>query len=300
MAMNYVLISPARNEESFISKTIDSVINQTIRPLRWIIIDDNSSDRTAEIVRDYAESYDFIQLISRDGTAERSFASKSKAVAYAYEALRPLDFDYVGNLDADIELLPDYYESILTKMEANPKLGLAGGIRYDYLNEKFVLRDCARNSVGGPIQLFRRECFERIGGYKALPYGGIDAVAETMARSYGWEVRSFPEIRVFHYRATGTAGRSIWNALFRAGLRDYSIGYHPLFELAHVAKNLFAKPYFGSLLTMAGYLSALIKREKRAVPKDLMEFLHREQLGRLIKLIPQRHPSRRVKGEANG
>jgi glycosyltransferase involved in cell wall biosynthesis len=282
MTPNYVLITPARNEEAFIEKTLQSIVIQSRRPMRWIIVDDNSTDRTAEIVRSYLAGNEFIELLRpHDGQAERNFASKSRAIALAYESLRHLDFDYVGNLDADIGLEPNYYESILGKMEENPKLGLAGGIRYDLLDGKFVLRDCARNSVGGPIQLFRRECYEEIGGYMALPYGGIDAVAETSARMHGWEVRSFPEYRVYHYRATGTANRSIWQALYRAGQRDYSIGYHPLFEFAHVLNRLMDEPYLASMITMLGYLSAKLKGEARAVPEELIAFLQQEQMSRL-------------------
>jgi poly-beta-1,6-N-acetyl-D-glucosamine synthase len=286
MAIKYVLISPARNEEAYIEKTLQSVIAQTIRPERWIIVDDNSTDRTAEIVRSYLADNPFIQLIDNASRqSERSFSSKSKAIAYAYESLRALDFDYFGNLDADIGLEPTYYESILSRMEANPSLGLAGGIRYDLINGKFELRDNARNSVGGPIQLFRRECYEMIGGYMALPYGGIDAAAEISARMHGWEVRSFPEYRVYHYRATGTANRSIWQALWRAGMRDYSIGYHPLFEFAHVLNRLNTKPYFGSLIMMLGYLSAMLRGEARAVPPEMVAYLQKEQMSRLKQTV---------------
>jgi len=281
MTIKYALITPARNEAEFIDKTLKSVILQTYRPQRWIIVDDNSTDNTADIVRSYLPGNDFIQLITKDGDKERNFASKSKAIAYAYEQLKDVDFDYIGNLDADIGLEPSYYESILKRMEAHSRLGLAGGIRYDYLNGKFVLRDCARNSVGGPIQLFRRACYEMIGGYMALPYGGIDAVAETSARMHGWDVRSFPEYRVYHYRATGTANHSKLQALYRAGRRDYSIGYHPVFELAHVLNRLGDKPYLGSLVTMLGYLNAMLKGEARSVPPELVEYLQNEQMSRL-------------------
>lgn len=287
MTIKYALMTAARNEEAYIPKTLESVITQTIRPHRWVIVDDKSTDRTAEIVRQYANEHDFIQLLTNEPDEDgRSFASKAKALERAYQQLEHLDFDYVGNLDADIALDPTYYESILQMMEADPKLGIAGGIRYDYKDGKFVLRDCARNSVGGPIQLFRRECYEMIGGYQALPYGGIDAVAETSARMQGWEVRSYPEIRVFHYRATGTANRSIWSALYRAGIRDYTIGYHPVFALARSVNQLRHKPYIlGAFVKLAGYLSAMFGHEERLVSPDLVAFLQQEQLSRLKRRI---------------
>jgi poly-beta-1,6-N-acetyl-D-glucosamine synthase len=287
MSIKYALISPARNEEAYIKKTLDSVIAQTLLPQRWIIVDDGSTDNTGTIVREYAARHDFIELITRNGDEERSFASKSRAIAVAYERLQGVAFDYIGNLDTDIELPPSYYEDILRRMEADPALGLAGGIRYDLVNGKFQLVDCSRNSVGGPIQLFRRTCYDMIGGYKALPYGGIDGVAEISARMHGWKVQSFTEYRVHHYRATGTANRSIWVALYRAGIRDYTVGYHPVFAFARMLKSLGDKPFLLAAVTkMAGYLSAMLKRERRAVPPELIAFLQQEQMQRLKNSVP--------------
>lgn len=290
--IKYALITPARNEEAFIEKTLDSVVHQTIRPVRWVIVNDGSTDRTGDIVTEYAAQHDFIQLITVSGDSQRNFGSKSKAIQHAYEQIQHLNFDYIGNLDADISFDPEYYPHILRKMEQNPKLGIAGGIRYDFINGEFKLLDCARNSVGGPIQLFRRDCFEKIGGYMVLPYGGIDAVAEISARMHGWEVRSFPEYRVYHYRATGTANRSIWSALFRAGIRDYTIGYHPLFELGRGLDRLTGKPYvLGSIVFLSGYTWAALKRVERPVSDQMVAYLHQEQLARLKGLL--RRPTSR-------
>lgn len=280
--VKYVLITPARNEEEFLEQTIQSVVAQTILPQRWVIVNDRSDDRTGEIAQKYADQHDFIQLINISGDSERNFGSKAKAVEFAYQQLSGVDFNYVGNLDADITFQPDYYETILNKLEANPKLGLAGGIRYDKLIDGFRLIDISRNSVGGPIQLFRKECFEEIGGYTVLPYGGIDAVAEISARMKGWEVRSFPEYRVYHHRATGTAARSVYKARFRAGIRDYSIGYHLSFALARSIPRTRKRPYvIGAMLGLCGYLYASIKRIDRPVSDELIAYLHAEQKGRL-------------------
>jgi glycosyltransferase involved in cell wall biosynthesis len=282
MTIRYTLISPARNEEAYIRKTLDSVVRQTIRPQRWLIVDDGSTDNTGAIVREYAEKYEFVELITRSSGRERSFASKSRAIADAYEKLGSVEFEYIGNLDTDIELPESYYEDILREMERDSELGIAGGIRYDLVNGQFELVDCARNSVGGPIQLFRRRCYEQIGGYMALPYGGIDGVAEISARMCGWKVRSFPEYRVHHYRATGTAGRSIWSACYRAGIRDYAVGYHPVFAFARMLNSLGDRPFILAAVTkMAGYLTAMAKRTERPVPPELVTFLRKEQMERL-------------------
>lgn len=282
MTLRYVLLTAARDEEAFVERTIHSVIAQTIHPVRWIIVNDGSTDRTAEIVARYVEQHDFIEIIHRQGDQPRNYGSKSRAVQDAYSRLDSLEFEYVGNLDADVSLPPDYYENLLRTFAADSKLGLAGGIRYEPHNGRLVLVNCSRSSVGGPIQMFRRECWETIGGYMALPYGGEDAVAETSARMHSWKVRSFPEYRVHHHRTTGTANQSIWSALFRAGIRDYTIGYHPLFELARTVYRFKQRPYIvGSLVVLAGYLSAMLRRFKRLVSPALISFLHKEQLSRL-------------------
>lgn len=286
--IKYALITPARNEEEFIEKTIQSVVAQTITPQAWVIVNDGSTDSTADIVEKYKTDNPFIQLINIAGDSDRNFGSKAKAVEYAYEQLADKEFDYIGNLDADISFDPDYYENILNELEANPQLGLAGGIRYDWHEKdgQFKLVRPSSNSVGGPIQLFRRDCWEAIGGYMALPYGGIDAVAEISTRMKGWEVRSFPQYQVYHHRETGTAKRSPSQARFRAGIRDYTIGYHPLFELTRAVKWLAKPPYIiGGIYMMAGYLYAMLKGIERPVSDELVNYLHDEQMGRLRGVI---------------
>ncbi|MGH1362061.1 MAG: glycosyltransferase [Calditrichia bacterium] len=281
--MKYTLITPARNEEAYLEKTIQTVIAQTILPQRWVIVSDGSTDRTDEIAGKYAAEYDFIQLIANDADAERNFGSKSKAIEYGYKQLSGIDYDYIGNLDADVAFAPNYYEQILTKFEENPKLGVAGGIRYDLVSgETFEKVMCAKNSVGGPFQLFRRECYEKIGGYLPLKYGGVDAVAETMARMHGWQVQSFDEYRVNHFRRTGTAGRGIIHARFRAGIKDYLIGYHPLFQLLRGTYHMLGSPFLiGGAAFLSGYFWAALRRLKRPVSDEFVSYLRTEQMARL-------------------
>jgi len=281
--MKYTLITPARNEEAYLEKTIQAVIAQTILPQRWVIVSDGSTDRTDEIAGKYPTEHDFIQLIANDGDAERNFGSKSKAIEYGYKQLAGIDYDYIGNLDADVAFAPNYYEQILTKFEENPKLGVAGGIRYDLVSgEKFEKVLCAKNSVGGPFQLFRRECYEKIGGYLPLKYGGVDAVAETMARMHGWQVQSFDEYRVNHFRRTGTAGRGIIHARFRAGMKDYLIGYHPLFQLLRGTYHMLGSPFLiGGAAFLTGYFWAALRRLKRPVSDEFVRYLRTEQMARL-------------------
>lgn len=288
----YVLITAARNEEAYIEKTIRSVITQTILPAKWVIVSDGSRDRTDEIVKHYADSYDFILLLRRSSDRERNYGSKVRALKLAYGQLANLEFDFVGNLDADVSLWPPYYEKALSKFDANEHLGVVGGTRFDLYNGKFQKLHPALNSAGGPTQLFRRKCYEEIGGYLPLRFGGEDTAAETMARMHGWQVETFPDLDVFHYRYTGTAGGGRVSAKFKAGIVAYLMGYHPLFEVARCVFRLFDQPpVVGSFSLLAGYCWASLKRYERQVPDDFIQYLRSEQLARLQSALFHKGPT---------
>jgi glycosyltransferase involved in cell wall biosynthesis len=278
----YVLVTAARNEAAFIEKTLQSVVAQKKRPLKWVIVSDGSTDQTEAIVEQHAGQHGFIQLSRRTGDQVRNFGSKVRAFASGYEQLKALPFEFVGNLDADVSMDPAYYEGVLSRFAQNERLGIAGGTRYDLCNGQFRKIHAARNSVGGPYQLFRRACYEEIGGYRPFKLGGIDAVAEIMARMHGWEVMSFPELRVYHYRCTGTAGGNIFKGNVRRGMQNYVIGYHPVFQIASCVFQLFNYPVLiGSLAVLSGYVWAACKGYDKVVAEDVIRYLRSEQLTRL-------------------
>jgi len=279
---SYVLITPARNEADYIEKTITSVINQTFLPQKWIIVSDGSTDGTDEIVNKYVPKYNFIELMRKNNDENRNFGSKARAISLAYNELKELDFEFIGNLDADVSLESNYYEKILSEFDTNPRLGIAGGIRYDLTDGKFYKLECAPDSVGGPFQLFRRECYEGIGGFKPSKFGGIDAIAEITARMNGWEVKMFPQYQILHYRATGTAINNVFKQKFKIGLKFYSLGYHPVFQLLRIYKTIKLKPFFlGSLITLFGYLWAVIRRFPRPVSNEFVKYLRSEQIQKM-------------------
>ena len=295
MDTKYALVTPAKNEEAFIERTLSSVVAQSVKPVQWIIVSDGSTDRTDEIVRQYAEKHAFIQLLRREGSG-RNFGNKVYAFQEGYKALQSFDFNFIGNLDADIELPPNYYESVLAKFNADKQLGLAGGARLDFCNGEFVEIRCAKNSVGGPFQLFRRSVYDAIGGYIPLKLGGIDAVAEIMVRQHGWTVRTFTEIVSRHYRCTGTAKGSRFKASFRGGKKLYVIGYHPLFELVKLMKVSGIKNFMRHCCELAGYTMAAVFRYERQVPDDFVKYLRQEQLDRLMHLIRYRKDPAKLTG----
>jgi len=284
-SLAYVLITPARNEADHIEKTLESVIAQTIRPVAWVIVSDASTDGTDEIVRRYAEAHAFITFVRRESSDRISFASKAHAIAFGINALTRQDYTFIGNLDADISLEPTYYESIFARFRANPKLGIAAGEVLNVYGENDLRRRITteRYSASGSVQMFRRECFEAVGGYRPLPRGGIDAIAEVMVRMHGWQVRTFPELHVLHHRPTGSRGGvSGLRIHYRLGRQEYVNGYHPLFVVAKSFRRVTLKPYvLGALVRIVGYFHGQFEREPIAVDDDVRDFLRREQLSRL-------------------
>ena len=281
--MKYVLITPAHNEEAFIRKTLVSMVAQTVPPERWIIVDDSSTDHTAEIVQRYTQSHSWIELVRRTRDHDRNFASKAHAVNTGLERVDSLQFDIVGNLDADVSFEPDYMEFLMRKFSEDLDLGVAGTPftqdgDYDSSKDSFE----GENYVAGPCQLFRRECFQQIGGYVPNRAGGVDWIAVMTARMNGWKVRSFSEKRYHHHRTLGTAGKGALRALFSYGEKDYYLGGSALWQLFRVAYRMTKKPAFtGGLALLCGYCWAAIRRMKRAVTPELMQFHRREQMKKL-------------------
>ena len=283
--MRYVLITPAHNEERFIAKTLDSMVAQTLLPERWVIVDDGSTDRTAEIVRSYLKDRSWIELLQRPRRIDRSFAGKVHAFNAGLEQVQSLPFEIIGNLDGDLSFEPDYLEILVHKFAENSKLGVAGtpfteNGDYDSAKDSFE----GENHVAGGCQLFRRRCFEEIGGYIPNRAGGIDWIAVTTARMKGWKTRSFPEKRFHHYRTLGTAGRTNWAASFSYGEKDYYLGGSPVWELFRVIYRMTKQPIDG-LGLLAGYCWAAIRRIERPVSPELIRFHRSEQMNKLKAIL---------------
>ncbi len=284
--MRYVLITPAHNEEAFIHKTLDSMVAQTLLPERWVIVDDGSTDRTAEIVESYAKRHPWIELVRRPQRLDRSFAGKVRAFNAGLERVKSLQFEVIGNLDADLSFDPDYLAFLMQRFSEDPGLGVAGTPfledGYDSARDSFE----GENHVAGGCQLFRRECFQDVSGYVPNPAGGIDWIAVTTARMKGWTTRSFPEKRFHHYRTLGTAGRSGLAASFLYGEKDYYLGGSHVWQLFRVAYRMTKKPVLlGGLALLSGYIWASLRRVKRAVSPELMRFHRKEQMRKLRAIL---------------
>jgi biofilm PGA synthesis N-glycosyltransferase PgaC len=291
--LKYVLITPARNEEAFIGGTIQSMIAQTARPLKWVIVSDGSSDKTDEIVKSFAAEHKWIELLRMPEHRDRTFAAKANCFNAAYETLKTMEFDLVGNLDADITMEPDYYEFLLSKFRAMPKLGVAGTPFVEDASKPgshtYAHGNANLEHVSGACQLFRRECFQEVGGYVPIKGGAIDWIAVTTARMKGWTTRTFTEKVVFHHRKIGTGNNSPLMVKFHYGRKAYYVGGHPLWEVLRGVFQMRQSPMIlGGAWFIAGFTWAAVTRMHRPVSRELMAFHRSEQIGRLGGILGRR------------
>ncbi len=287
---SYVLITPARNEAKYIELTIQSVVAQTVPPLKWVIVSDGSTDGTDKIVSRYAAKYPWMELVRMPERLERHFAGKVLAFNAGYAKVADLEYDVICNLDGDVSFGEDYFEFLLEKFSRNPCLGVAGtpfregSFQYDY-------RFTSIEHVSGQIQLFRRRCFEQIGGYIPRKIGGTDHVAVITARMKGWQTRTFTEKPYLHHRQMGTATQNALTVPFKGGRSDYVLGSHPVWEFCRCLYQMTKKPFvLNGTLRLAGFAWAMVSEGKKQVPEDLVRFRRKEQMLRLRKFLTPRSP----------
>jgi len=286
--LRYVIVTPARNEEKFIECTLRSMVAQTVPPLKWVIASDGSTDKTDELVQGYCAKFPWIELIRIPERKERHFAGKVYAFNAGYDRVKNLDFELIGNLDADVSFEADHFEYLVDRMRERPELGLAGA-PFREGNFKYDYRFSSIENVWGGCQLFRRACYDSIGGYVPLKGGCIDHVAVISARFHGWQTRTFPDRICIHHRVMGTAEQGNLKAKFNLGRKDYTVGNHPLWEVARAIYQMKHRPYIvGGVALGLGYVSAFIRRVEVPLSPALVAFVRQEQMNRLKKLIGAR------------
>ena len=285
--LRYVLITPSRNEARFIEKTLESVVRQTVAPLKWVIVNDGSADTTAEIVARYEARHSWIELVDLPVRGERHFAAKVHAFNAGLEQVKQLQYEIIGNLDADVSLDADHFEFLLSKFSQDSRLGVAGTVfrephGYDSAVDSFE----GQTYVSGQCQLFRRQCFEEIGGYVPSKIGGIDWIAVKTARMIGWNTRSFREKSFLHHRILGTADRGMIASNFTYGKKDYALGGHPLWQIFRCVYRMAKRPYVvGGVALFGGYLAAFLSRAERPVSRELIRFHRSEQMLKLKTIV---------------
>jgi poly-beta-1,6-N-acetyl-D-glucosamine synthase len=296
MLPRYVLVTPARNEAQFIELTIKSVVAQTIRPLKWAIVSDGSTDGTDDIVSKYAAKHPWIELVRMPERRERNFAAKVHAFNAGRARMKDLEYEMIGSLDGDISFDEDYFSFLLQMLVEDPELGLVGTPFKGSSSPTYDYRFVSIEHVSGACQLFRRQCFEEIGGYVPVKGGGVDHIAVIATRMKGWKTRTFTEKVCLHHRGIGTAERGTLMARFRTGVQDYALGGHPIWELFRTVYQMTKKPIVaGGLVLAAGYVCAMVRHQEKPISGEMVAFRRREQMQRLRRFLtgnsasPQSH-----------
>jgi len=277
----YVLVTPVRNEEAYIGKTIQSVLNQSILPKEWVIVSDGSTDRTDSIIESAVQENPWIRLIKLPEREHPSFAAVVENTTHGIDKLSVENYEFIGLLDSDLEFQTDYFERLINEFTEDPKLGLAGGVAIDIGSPKDVLPR-NKKDVPGALQFFRRTCFEMIGGLLPIPEGGWDCITCSTARMKGWETRLISHLIVDHLKPRNTTQGGMFRRIWQMGIRDYALGYHPLFEFAKcLGKYRSSPPLIAALVWWLGYCQASFQRRTRIVPAEIISFTRQEQLLRL-------------------
>ena len=283
---SYVIITPAHNEEALLGYTAESIVTQTIRPLKWVVVNDASTDQTRKVAESYASQHAFIEVVNLERAIGRHFGNKVRAFNAGLERVTGLNFDFIGNLDADISFDPMYFENLLRQFQTDHKLGLAGGMVHTKIHGHFVNQEVALDSVAGAVHLYRRKCYEQVGGYIPMPNGGEDSAAEISARMHGWTTRTFSEYPVKEHRFTGSATARPLRSRIKEGFRMYSLGYSPIFFFARCIYRFRERPMLlGSCAAFCGYLTQALSRSPKVVSPEFVRFLRREQRSKLKRLL---------------
>jgi poly-beta-1,6-N-acetyl-D-glucosamine synthase len=277
----YVIITPARDEEEYIERTIHAVAGQSIRPAQWILVNDGSCDGTAEIMDRYAAVYSWITVVHRSNRGHRE-AGRGVVHTFndGYAKLESMDWEFLVKLDADLSFSPDYFERCFAEFESDSALGIGGGGIYHQVAGQLKLEQTPKFHVRGATKIYKRKCWDELGGL--LPAPGWDTVDELKANMLGWTTRSFLNLRVSHYRFTGSADGA-WKNCVKDGRANYMTGYHPLFMLLKCARRLAHKPYLsGSVGLMWGFLGGYWRQTPQVKDPRLIKYTRDQQIRRLL------------------
>lgn len=285
MPLKYVIVTPARDEERHIQSLISSVVQQSVKPMAWVIVDDGSTDRTTEIATRCARDYPWIKLVYHSVTGKRAPGSKIVEAFKYGEKLVPCNYDFIVKLDADVTMGNDYFEKLLGKFINDSTLGIAGGYCGVRFGGRTVLEESPSYHVRGATKMYRRECYTQIGGLDSVM--GWDTLDEMKAMMLGWKTTSFKDAVLIHPRPTGTASGVLRYARMW-GESMWFMGYDPLYALLSCLKRVSRKPLgiFG-LSMILGYLKSILRRDAVIDDKELVRFIKTFQRKRLLGNAPE-------------
>ena len=278
-----VIISPIRNEETFLPKVIESMVNQTVRPVEWLVVNDGSTDGTLALLEKAAQEHPWIHIENKPDRGVRSVGpGVVETFYYGYERLQTPDYDFIGKMDGDIQFGPHYFERLMQFFQEDRYLGAASGKPFLEEETGLVEERTADEMVAGQINFYRRQCFEDIGGFVREVHW--DGIAFHKARMKGWRTRSIrhPDLNFIHQRLMGSSHQSVITGRLRWGRGQYFMGTHPLYILAIGVYRTVEKPFLiGGLFIVLGYLQAFLQSMKRYESPGFRESLHAWQMARL-------------------
>lgn len=288
----YLVIAPGRNEAKFMRRTLDSLASQTVPPSLVIVVDDGSTDDSPRILSEYAAKYPWLRVVTRKDRGERSVGPGVIEAFYAgLDTTNLDDFDYICKLDLDLDLPPRYFEGLMDRMDANPRLGCYSGKPYypgpsnpEGVFGKELIREAIGDEVSvGASKFYRVSCFRQIGGFvRQVMWDGID---NHRARMLGWQVGSTddPELHFIHLRPMGSSHKSMWTGRKRHGFGQYFMGTGLVFMTASALYRIPKRPYFvGAAAIWWGYLESMLKGVPRYGDGAFRSFLRRYQLESLV------------------
>ncbi|WP_417550284.1 glycosyltransferase family 2 protein [Methylophaga sp.] len=285
--MSYLLVSPCRNESAYMRITLDSVVNQTVQPDLWVIVDDGSTDQTPNILAEYAERYPFIKIITRENRGHRSVGpGVIEAFYHGYDQVDVSQFDYVCKFDLDLDLPPKYFEILIGRMQQNPRIGTCSGKAYfrDKKTGELISEKCGDEMSVGMTKFYRRTCFEAIGGFvRQVMWDGIDC---HKCRQMGWIAVSWdePDLRFIHLRPMGSSQQGIFTGRMRHGFGQYFMGTGLTYMTASSVFRMLHPPYvLGGAAMWWGYVKSMLQRKPRFEDKALVKFINNYQWQCLLK-----------------
>jgi glycosyltransferase involved in cell wall biosynthesis len=286
--MKHVIIMPAHNEAEFIGRTLDSLVAQTERPDRLIVVDDGSTDATAAIVRGFAAAHDWIRLVQGPKHETRRY-KVVEVFNRGYDSVRSEDFTYVSKIDADLVFPPNYFQRLFAVMDADPGIGAGSGIMDEVASEKHrIRRRMPENHVPGPLKTIRKSVFDEMGGF--VPTLGWDIIDLVKIRALGYRTINLPDLLVLHLRLMASA-TGVLRGNVRQGHGAYVIGTHPLFAIGRSAYRMFERPYVLAGLALGyGYFKSWFAGAPQIEDQALIRALRQEQMYRLFHLnrLPRR------------
>jgi glycosyltransferase involved in cell wall biosynthesis len=280
----YALISPCRNEAAFMRQTLDSVAAQTLRPAKWIIVDDGSTDATAQILAEYAARFDWISIVTRPDRGHRAVGPGVIDAFYSgYETIDKSAYDFVCKLDLDLLLPPRYFEILIRRMNADPRIATCSGKSYLREGGRLVDERHGDDMSLGMTKLYRIDRFEAIGGFvRQVMWDGIDC---HLCRMHGWIACSWnePELRFVHLRPMGSSQQSIYVGRMRHGFGQYFMGTGFVYIAVSALTRLNQRPYvLGSLAIIWGWLRSAWQQQARYANPEFRRFLRHYQWRALL------------------